>query len=72
MSNINKSNASLFEANNKLKAENSKQKHDLREKQIIIDELDTKIKLMAEADKMMSDFKRQIDEKSRTIMAMRE
>ena len=48
------------------------QKNNLREKQIQIDELIAKIKLMGEADKMMNDYKRQLDEKSKTIMALRE
>ena len=38
---------------------------------MIIDELETRILLMADADKMMSDYKNQIIEKDRTLLSLR-
>jgi len=51
-------NSGLYEQNNKLKAEISYLKSDLSRKQVEIDELIAKIKLMGEADKMLQDFKK--------------
>ena len=49
---INKSNSGLFEATNKLKEENKFLKSDLKHKQVEVDELQTKITLLMEADKI--------------------
>ena len=51
------SNAGLNEQNNKLKSEIQNLKLTIKEKQIQIDELVAQIKLMADADKQMSEMK---------------
>ena len=64
-------NTGMYEQVNKLKQENSRLKHEVGQKQITIDELETKILLMQDADKMISDYKNQIIEKDRTLLALR-
>jgi len=44
-------------------------KQDVTKKQIEIDELKTQITLMGEADKVIMDFKRQIEEKNKALLA---
>ena len=54
-----------------MKNELSNLRAQVKEKQIQIDELVAQIKLMADADKALSDMKATLAEKDRTILALR-
>ena len=62
------SNAGLFEQSNKLKTENGFLKAENKNKQVEIDELKTKITLMQEADKVIVEYRRQLEEKSKLLL----
>ena len=54
-----------------MKTEVARLKLDCGQKQITIDELTTRLELIADADKTLVDLRQQLAEKDRTILALR-
>ena len=62
----------MFEQVNKLKNQLSHEKKEVARKQVEIDELTSKIELMADADKVMIDLRQRLDERDRMMASLRQ
>lgn len=68
---MSKSNTGLLELNNKIKNEINIVKNELKRKQVQIDELETRIRLTADADRQISELRNSNSEKDKLIQMLR-